>query len=162
MDRKITYSIENQVGTLTINRPQARNALDWAAQNLFSNLVRDAAANLDLRALIITGSGTEAFASGGDLKELAVSREVDDGRRLISVMSETLKLLTELPLPVIAAINGDAVGGGCEILTACDLRISASKAKFRFAQAAVGLTTGWGGTDRLVRLVGLSQATKCY
>ena len=74
-------------------------------------------------------------------------------------MSRALRELTQLPFPVIAAVNGDAIGGGCEILTACDLRIAAAHARFRFPQDRLGLTTGWGGTGRLVRLIGQSRAS---
>jgi enoyl-CoA hydratase len=80
------------------------------------------------------------------------------GERLSQVMSGALAQLTQLPVPVIAAVNGDAVGGGCEIMTACDLRLAAENAIFRFAQINVGLTTGWGGTARLVHLLGVGRA----
>jgi len=112
-----------------------------------------------MKALTITGTGDKAFVAGGDLKELLAYKEPDAGERLQRIMSKALKELTQLPFPVIAAINGDAIGGGCEILTACDLRIAAAHARFRFPQVRLGLTTGWGGTGRLVRLIGQSRAS---
>ncbi len=160
MGNEIQYSIKDGIGILVINRPDARNALNWTAQTQFANVVREVSANSAIRVLIITGAGDKAFASGGDLKELARSRDSIDGRRLMRTMSEALENLTKLSVPVVAAINGDAIGGGCELLTACDLRIAAEFAQFRFAQVAVGLTTGWGGTWRLVQLIGLSRATQ--
>ena len=80
------------------------------------------------------------------------------GVRLNRIMSEALEQLAKLPLPVLAAVNGDAAGGGCEIIAACDLRLAAEDAQLRWVQVRMGLTTGWGGTARLVRLIGASRA----
>lgn len=143
---------------LMVNRPEARNALNWAAQEAFAAAVTAVSQAPHAHVLIITGSGDKAFVSGGDLKELADYPAVEDGARLNRVMGTALAQLTELPIPVIAAVNGDAFGGGCEILTACDLRLAAAHARFSFAQVKVGLTSGWGGTGRLVRLIGQSRA----
>lgn len=153
----ITYEVMNGIGVLRVDRPQARNALDWAAQEAFARVVAEAAADNSLRTLIVTGTGT-TFVAGGDLKQLAAHPEPAAAERLHRVMSEALAGLTALPVPVLAAINGDAVGGGWEILTACDLRLMAVDARLRFAQVQVGLTTGWGGAGRLVRLIGQSRA----
>jgi enoyl-CoA hydratase len=158
MADEILYQVQEGLGVLTINRPPARNALNWAAQEQFAAAVAAAARDPGLRALIVTGAGDQAFASGGDLKELIDHPETASGERLKRVMSDALAGLTELPVPVIAAINGDAVGGGCEIITACDLRLATTRARFRFAQVQVALTTGWGGTGRLVYLIGQSRA----
>jgi enoyl-CoA hydratase/carnithine racemase len=159
MGDEIIYEVVDGIGTLTINRPESRNALNWAAQEQFAAAVEAASTNPELRVVIITGSGDKAFASGGDLKELATTLDQSTGERLNRIMNSVLDRLTKLPVPVLAAVNGDAIGGGCEILTACDLRFATVKARFQFAQVRVGLTTGWGGTGRLVRLLGLSRAT---
>lgn len=143
---------------LRINRPDARNALNWVAQEAFAAAVTAVSQQPHIRALIITGTGDKAFVAGGDLKELADHPEPSAGERLNRIMSAALAQLTELPFPVIAAANGDAFGGGCEILTACDLRLAVPHAQFSFAQVRVGLTTGWGGTGRLVQLIGQSRA----
>lgn len=145
------------VALIRVNRPAARNALTWAAQEAFAGAVAAVAHNEAVRALIITGAG-EAFVSGGDLKELAHHPEPAAGERLNRVMSAALAALADLPYPVMAAVNGDAVGGGCEILTACDLRLAARGARFAFRQVHNSLTTGWGGTARLVALIGQSRA----
>lgn len=158
MSDEIIFTVENQIATLMVNRPEARNALNWAAQERFAACVTAVAQSPDIRILIITGVGRQAFVAGGDLKELSGHPEPEAGARLNRTMSAALTRLTELPIPVIAAINGDAFGGGCEILTACDLRIAANHARFCFAQVKNGLTTGWGGTARLVRLLGQSRA----
>lgn len=146
------------IAVLQVNRPQARNALNWTAQQRFADLVSGIALDSAIRILIITGSGDRAFVSGGDLKELIQYPERAAGERLNRIMSTALKDLTGLPIPVVAAINGDALGGGCEIVTACDLRVAVSCAQFSFAHIRNGLTTGWGGTGRLIRLVGQSRA----
>lgn len=145
------------VALLRVNRLAARNALSWAAQEAFAAGVEAASHDDTIRALIIAGAnGT--FVSGGDLKELAGYPGAADGERLNRVMSAALTQLADLPLPVIAAVDGDAVGGGCEILTACDLRVASAGARFAFRQVHNGLTTGWGGASRLVALIGRSRA----
>jgi len=158
MSDGIEFQIDDDIALLRVNRPQARNALNWAAQEAFAAAVTALGHDRRVRVLIITGAGDRAFVSGGDLKELSRHPEPAAGARLNRVMSAALARLTELPLPVIAAVNGDAFGGGCEILTACDLRLAAAHARFSFAQVRNGLTTGWGGTGRLVRLIGHSRA----
>lgn len=159
MKTPITYKInEKGIAVLQVNRPGARNALNWEAQEAFATAVWETAQNKDLRVLIVTGTGDKAFVAGGDLKELANHPENAAGERLNRIMSRALAELTELPIPVIAAVNGDAFGGGCEILTACDLRLCGAHARFSFAQVKNALTTGWGGTGRLVQLIGQSQA----
>ncbi len=156
--RAIEFDIgPDGLALLRVNRPEARNALTWAAQEAFAAAIAAARRDEAIRALIITGTG-EAFVSGGDLKELARHPEPAAGERLNRVMSAALAELAELPFPVIAAVNGDAIGGGCEIVTACDLRVAAADARFSFRQVQNGLTTGWGGAARLVRLIGQSRA----
>jgi enoyl-CoA hydratase/carnithine racemase len=158
MSNEIVYQVEDKIAIIRINRPEARNALNWAAQERFAAAVTAVSQTPTLRALILTGTGRQAFVAGGDLKELGQNPDAASGERLNRVMCQALAQLAGLPIPVIAAINGDAFGGGCEILTACDLRLAAAHARFSFAQVRVGLTTGWGGTARLVRLIGQSQA----
>ncbi|MCB8967325.1 MAG: enoyl-CoA hydratase/isomerase family protein [Ardenticatenaceae bacterium] len=164
MNDGIEFHVEDSgLAILRVNRPDARNALNWAAQEAFAAAVMRVAQTAvspdpAIRALIITGTGDKAFVAGGDLKELRAYPEPEAGARLNRIMGTALAQLTELPMPVIAAVNGDAFGGGCEILTACDLRLAAAHAHFSFAQVKVSLTTGWGGTGRLVRLIGQSRA----
>ncbi len=158
MSRSIEFDIDaNGIALLRVNRPAARNALTWSAQEGFAQAVATVARSAEARALIVTGTGA-AFVSGGDLKELAGHPEAAAGERLNRTMSAALDGLSALPLPVIAAVNGDAIGGGCEILTACDLRLAAPQARFAFRQINNGLTTGWGGGRRLVELIGQSRA----
>ena len=158
MSRFIEYDVQAEVAILTINRPAARNALNWAAQQQFADVVATAAEDKALRALVITAAGDKSFASGGDMKELIDYPTREDGIQVNQIMGQALARLTGLPLPVIAAVNGDAVGGGCEIMSACDLRLAADDARFCFAQVRVGLSTGWGGAARLVHLIGAARA----
>ena len=159
MENEIIFEIDNQgIGTLTVNRPEARNALNWSAQLRFAEVITAVSQTPDIRALIISGAGDKAFVSGGDLKELANYPTREDAQRLKHIMGDALEAMTRLPIPVIGAVNGDAFGGGCEILTACDLRIAGKGARFCFAQVKNGLTSGWGGTARLIPLVGKSVA----
>jgi enoyl-CoA hydratase len=157
MTSAIDYQEERGVGVLRVNRPEARNALNWEAQEGFVRAITAAAESRTLRALVITGAGP-SFIAGGDLKELAGELTPEGGLRLNRVMTEALEQLSQLPLPVIAAVNGDAAGGGCEIIAACDLRIASEEAQLRWVQVRMGLTTGWGGAARLVRLIGASRA----
>lgn len=158
MNNEIILTQQAGIATLRVNRPEARNALNWTAQAGFAEAVARVAGDTAVRVLIITGTGDKAFVSGGDLKELSDHPEREAGERLNRVMREALGQLTRLPIPVIAAVNGDAFGGGCEILTACDLRVSARHARFCFAQVRNALCTGWGGTGRLVNLLGQARA----
>ncbi len=154
----IVYIIQNNIAILRVNRPEARNALNWATQERFSELITAVSADNTLRALIITGTGDKAFAAGADLKQLIHHPEAAAGRRLSLIMQTALQQMTALPIPTIAAVNGDALGGGCEIVTACDLRIAAPHARFGFVQVRNALPSGWGGTHRLVQLIGQSRA----
>jgi enoyl-CoA hydratase len=159
--KHIIYAIEADIGILRVNRPKSLNALNWEAQEQFAAAVEQAHlnhANGDLRALIVTGTGDRVFVAGGDIKEHIGHLDVETARRLNRIMGHALHRLTQLPCPTVAAINGDAYGGGCEIITACDLRYMVDTARLHFVQVKVGLTTGWGGTARLVRLIGQSRA----
>ncbi|MEX2161688.1 MAG: enoyl-CoA hydratase/isomerase family protein [Anaerolineales bacterium] len=145
------------IATLTINRPQVRNALDWDAMRLFAEAVERAAQSLDLRALIVTGGG-DTFVSGGDLKALQPYTKRRDGMRLAVIMGKALEALRALPFPTIAAINGPARGGGAEIAAACDQRVIAEGADIGFVHAHLGITTAWGGARYLLQLVGYPMA----
>ncbi len=156
MTDTIHYAIDtNQIGTLCINRPDSRNALNWEAQQGFATAVQQIS-DQPPAVLIITGTGDQAFISGGDLRELDHHKQT--GKQLNTVMTNALNRLHQLPCPVIGAINGHAIGGGAEIVTATDLRVMSDQAQIRFVQVRMGLTTGWGGLGRLVPLVGQSHA----
>lgn len=154
----VSFSIvEPHIGLITLNRPQVRNAMDWPAMEAFARAVAQAEHTSALGALVVTGAG-QAFSAGGDFKALAQFRTQADGRRLAEGMSHNLARLAGLPCPTIAAINGPARGGGAEIALACDLRVIAANADLGLVQITLGLTPGWGGGQRLLRLVGYSRA----
>jgi enoyl-CoA hydratase len=112
----------------------------------------------DVRVLIVTGAGTDAFCSGGDLAELSQRLTTADADAMLALMGETLLRLESLPYPVIAAINGYALGGGSELAAACDLRVIDARARLGFLHVRRGLIPGWGGGQRLLRLVGYARA----
>ena len=153
----VDFHIHNHTALLTVNRPEVRNALNWPAIAEFAAAVEQAQRAPDLLALIVTGAG-KAFISGGDIAELSDYPAEADGLRMITLMGNTLKRLTELPCLTIAAIEGSARGGGGEIALACDWRIAAEDSDLGFVQIRHGLTTGWGGAARLVNLVGYTRA----
>ncbi len=146
------------IATITINRPEAHNALDLETMRQFAGLIPPLAHDSRVRALILTGAGRVAFCSGGDVVELSRHPSAEDAAYMIGLMGEALLALERLPVPVIAAINGYALGGGSEIAVACDLRIMEEQARMGFVQARMGLTPGWGGGQRLMRLAGYAKA----
>lgn len=154
------------VAILTFNRPEAMNALMLAMMDNFAQMIASLQADSDLRVLILTGALADApsnqphaaFCSGGDLHELSQYPAESDARRMITVMGDALLMLERLPVPVIAALNGYALGGGAEIALACDLRIVDEQVRMGFVQLKWALITGWGAGQRLLRLVGYSKA----
>jgi enoyl-CoA hydratase len=146
------------VGVLTVDRPDRLNALDWAAMEGFHRAVRYARDDRRIRALVVTGAGDRAFVSGGDLAELQHYPGEKDGRRLADLMGDALSELDRMEIPVVAAINGHSRGGGCEIAVACDIRVVAENASMGFVHVRQGITTAWGGAQRLKRLVGYGRA----
>ncbi len=151
--RDLRLEVEGGVATLLIDRPQARNALaTQTMRELDESLgsIQESGA----RVLVIRGAGDLAFCAGGDLKELEHMRSETDAAEMAHAMRATLDRIPQLPLPVIAALNGDALGGGAELALACDFRVAASHARVGFAQVALGLIPAWGASERLAALVG--------
>jgi enoyl-CoA hydratase len=146
------------VATLTFNRPEAHNALSLVAMRAFAEAVEQLHQWSGLRAVVISGAGQEAFCSGGDLYELANYPSAEDARQMITLMGDALLGLERLPVPVIAGINGYALGGGSEIALACDLRLADEQTRMGFVQIRLAVTPGWGAGQRLLRLVGYSRA----
>jgi enoyl-CoA hydratase len=149
---------DNGVAVLTFNRPQALNALNRAMMQRFAETMQQLSTDDTLRVLLVTGAGERAFCSGGDLHELAEHPTEDDARDFITLMGDALLQMERLPVPVIAAMNGYALGGGSEIALACDIRIVDEQIKMGMVQINMALTPGWGAGQRLLRLVGYSRA----
>jgi enoyl-CoA hydratase len=144
---------DGAVATVTINRPQVLNALDAATLDELRRAVLDLQRDAAVRAVIITGAGDKAFAAGADIRELAATRPVD-AREYALRGQHVFDLIEHLGKPVIAAINGFALGGGCELAMACTLRLAADTARLGQPEIQLGLIPGFAGTQRLPRLVG--------
>jgi enoyl-CoA hydratase len=142
---------------LTINRPEQRNALNEPLLHLLRDTITDAAADSAVRSVVITGAGDRAFCAGADIRQMQ-EMSVEWGREWALLGQDVFQKLETLPKPVIAAINGIAVGGGCELALACDFRFMAESARFGQPEVKLGLIPGWGGTQRLPRIVGTSLA----
>lgn len=153
----LRYEARGSAVVLTVDRPETRNAIDPSVHDALSDAL-DRVEDSDARVVILTGAGG-AFISGGDLK-LIRERPFRETLELSRRMSALLERVEALELPVLAAIEGPAYGGGCEVALACDMRLAAPSATLSFRQAAMGLTTGWGATTRLARLVGRGTATR--
>lgn len=149
---------DGAVLVLTVDRPHARNALAPATMAELDALLAGMAARDDVRCAVLTGAGDRAFIAGGDLKELESGRDEAFGARLAREMRDTLDRIAVLPIPVVAALNGAAIGGGAEVAVACDFRVAADDASIGFTQALLGVTPAWGGIERLGALVGRGRA----
>jgi enoyl-CoA hydratase/carnithine racemase len=148
---------DDGVAVLTIDRPEARNAIARATmQELAAAL--DEVADSPARVLVVTGAGDRVFVAGGDLKELAAVRTLEDATAMAATMRAVLDRVATLPVPVLAAVNGDAYGGGAEVAVACDIRIAADDVRCAFNQVALGIMPAWGGIERLTALVGRGRA----
>lgn len=153
---QLEKSKSDSIGILTINRPQALNALNQQVlselEDFFSSI-----SNSGLRCLILTGAGEKAFVAGADIAEMK-----DFGQKQAKDMAlrgqQILSLIEDSPIPVIAAVNGFALGGGMELAMACDFIIASHKAKFGLPEVSLGIMPGYGGTQRLSRNIGLSRA----
>jgi len=142
---------------ITLNRPQVRNALNLQLLQALEQAVDQVSFSRDLRVLIITGEGTRAFCAGADLKERLTMSE-GEVRHFLYCIRRLFTKIEGLPLPVIAAINGVALGGGMELVLACDLRVAAATATMGFTETQLAIIPGAGGTQRLPRLVGTGLA----
>ena len=131
--------------TFTIDRPERRNAINDDVMEGFREVIDYVHTHDTVRFLVITGTGDRAFCSGGDLSEFHTLTTAEQASSMLSKMAELLYEWATLPVPTIALINGTAVGGGCEIATACDFRLVARHAKCGFIQGTLAITTGWGG-----------------
>ena len=145
------------VTLLRVNRPEQRNAIDFFTMDELEEALTLLEKDESLRALVLTGGG-DTFVSGGDLKDFQVLVTAEDGQRMAERMGTILTRLSCLPVPVIAALNGPAVGGGTEVALACDLRVAATNAYFSFRQVTMGIMTAWGGAPRLLALLGFSRS----
>lgn len=152
----VNYEVDGRVAVLTINRPKALNALNSAVLDEI-NEVLDTVDIDTIRALIITGAGEKSFVAGADIGEMSTLTKAE-GEAFGKKGNDVFRKIETFPIPVIAAINGFALGGGCEISMACDIRICSENAVFGQPEVGLGITPGFGGTQRLARTVGVGMA----
>jgi enoyl-CoA hydratase len=155
--KHLNFDISDTIGTLTFNRPKALNALNH-------ELVQEVGAVLDLieqdpgvRVLVLTGAGDKAFVAGADISELT-QLDALGAKKFATLGQKTFARLESLPIPVIAAVNGFALGGGTEVALACDFIYASEKAVFGLPEITLGIIPGFGGTQRLARVVGPNRA----
>ncbi|NUN16116.1 MAG: enoyl-CoA hydratase/isomerase family protein [Myxococcales bacterium] len=148
------------VAIMRIMRPHTRNAINRATIEELEVRIGELEARSDVRCLIVAAETETTFIAGGDLKDFAELTTPEQGRAMGAQMQQVLHRLSVLPFPSIAAIGGNAYGGGCEVALACDLRVLAADAHLVFSQVRLGLTTGWGGGPRLVQMVGPAVAMR--
>lgn len=149
---------DGAVQTITLNRPKQLNALNQAVIGELGAVFAEIAQDTTIRAVILTGAGERAFAAGADIGELAQLESAAQGRRLAARSHNLGRVMAELPQPIIAAINGFALGGGLELALACDIRVAGDAAQMGLPEVTLGIIPGWGGTQRLARLVGPGAA----
>ena len=151
----ILLSVDEQIALLTVNRPEVRNALDRKTADEIRRVLAELEEREDVGVLILTGAGDKAFVSGADIRELKTRTALDG---LQAFNQRLFTSIERFPKPVIAAVNGYALGGGCELAMACDLRVASDRAKFGVPETSLGILPGAGGTQRLPRLVGMGRA----
>lgn len=153
----INYTVENGIATIAINRPKALNALNLATLTELKDVVEKIAVDKAVQVVIITGAGEKSFVAGADIVEMSTKNAVE-GRVWGQVGQNIFTEIENLPQVVIAAVNGFALGGGCELACACDIRYASENAKFGQPEVGLGITPGFGGTQRLTRVVGRGHA----
>ena len=152
----ITYEVEGQVGIITINRPKALNALNSAVLDELDATIDGV--DLDaVRCLILTGAGEKSFVAGADIAEMSTLTKAE-GEAFGKIGNDVFRKIETFPIPVIAAVNGFALGGGCEIAMSCDIRLCSDTAIFGQPEVGLGITPGFGGTQRLARLIPVGKA----
>ncbi len=156
MNEFVTVSIENEVALVTLNRPEAMNALSGALRSQLATVVNDLEANPNVRVMVLTGAGERAFTAGLDLKEMG---EAGSGGPALAIdADDPVASLSRFTGPIIGAINGVAITGGFELALACDVIIGSTNARFADTHARVGIVPGWGLSQKLSRLIGMSRA----
>lgn len=153
----LVSSVGDGIVLITLNRPKAANALSINMLEQLRDVVSSCKFDRSVRCLVITGAGEKVFCAGADLKE-RTAMDMDQVRKTVSFIRECINDLEALSKPVIAAVNGAAIGGGMELALACDIRIASETAAFALAETSLGIIPGAGGTQRLPRLIGKGRA----
>jgi len=153
----LLMEVENEIAVVTINRPKSLNALNSETLAELNTCLAEIEGRTDIKVVILTGSGSKSFVAGADISEM-VNATPAEGRAMGLLAREAFGRLENMPQVTIAAVNGFALGGGCEISMACDIRVAAENAKFAQPECGLGILPGFGGTQRLARLVGMGRA----
>jgi enoyl-CoA hydratase len=155
----VSVSVDRRdaVAVVTIDRQDALNALDVETLTELRDRLRELASDDSTRAVVLTGAGDRAFVAGADIKYMA-GLNADEAKEWGGLGHEAARLLEEMPKPTVAAINGFALGGGCELALGCDLRYASGRARLGQPEIDLGIVPGWGGTQRLARVCGLGVA----
>jgi enoyl-CoA hydratase len=156
-DDEVLYKVKDAVATITVNRPEKYNALNMSVKKTLNDMFRQAEEDLSVRAVILTGTGEKAFISGADVNDF-VGRDSKTIKPVVESSRDISRYLDSMSKPTIAAVNGYALGGGCEIAMACDIRYASANARFGLPEINLGTMPGNGGTVRLPRIVGLGIA----
>ncbi len=155
--KNVSLSSEGELGILTVNRPKALNALNMETLREMQLAIQEIKAQPELKVLILTGAGEKAFVAGADIAEMKEMNSID-ALNFSKLGHLTLKMIEDLDRPVIAAVNGFALGGGTELALACDFIYASENAKFGQPEVTLGIFPGFGGTQRLPRLIGKGRA----
>ena len=153
----VIIQTDKQIATVTINRPKSLNALNSETLEELDTAFSEIEKRKDIRVVILTGAGEKAFVAGADISEM-VDATAPEGRAMSLLAMEAFNKLENMPQVTIAAVNGYALGGGCEIAMACDIRVAAENAVFGQPECGLGIIPGFGGTQRLARLIGKGRA----
>lgn len=155
--QNILCAVENGIATITINRPKQANALNLATVTELKDAIEKIAVDKAVKVVIITGAGEKFFVAGADIKEM-MTKTPAEGREWGQFGQNVFTEIENMPQPVIAAINGFCLGGGCELSCACDIRYASENSQFGQPEVTLGITPGFGGTQRLTRIVGRGHA----
>ena len=152
---------EDGIFTITVNRPDKLNALNKLTVQEIGKAIQQAKVDAEVKAIIITGSGTKGFVAGADIAEF-IGLTPDQAKAMAQAGQDVFKSIEDCPKPVIAGVNGFALGGGCELAMACHVRVASDNAKFGQPEVNLGLIAGYGGTQRLIRYVGKTRAMELH
>lgn len=153
----LLFQLENEIATITIQRPKSLNALNSQTLQELTQLLTEIESRKDIKVVILTGAGEKAFVAGADISEM-ITLNSSQARNFGKIGGNAFHLLENIPQVTIAAVNGFALGGGCELAMACDIRIASSNALFGQPEVGLGIIPGFGGTQRLARLIGKGRA----
>src|SRR4051795_6482978 len=159
MYNTLLTSLEEGIFTITINRPDKLNALNSTVIEELAKVVEEIYTNETIKASILTGAGSKAFVAGADISEF-IKKNTEAGEALAQYGQALFSKMENCPKPIIAAVNGFALGGGCELAMACHFIVASSNAKFGQPEITLGIIPGYGGTQRLTRLINKNRATE--